>query len=95
MKIEYEQCGLHQWNASFNGQMIAQINVMKIATEEETKSLCHARDLTKPIPEPTEEEPTPSPNYVTGSPFNSVNQAKAAIEWYFRDLFDLRTEYAA
>lgn len=78
MKIEYEQFeGTPAWKALFNGQIIGRILVQQRVENGEVLPTVSATEATgpeiynKPIP---------------GSPFASVNQAKAAMEYHFRNL---------
>lgn len=86
MKIEYERGGPSQWSATLNGKVIGQIRVITYHREEESEYHFHVKDLTQPPPEVMEGEDEPEPVCIPGSPCASVNQAKAALEYHFRNL---------
>ena len=78
MKIEYEKHeGRQAWNVKLSNQpgKIGKISVLRVEQEGEETFRVSATDFTTP-------EPTPIP----GSPFETVNHAKAALEYHFRNL---------
>ena len=77
MKIEYERTVGQSFNVKLSNQpgKIGKISVLRVEEDGEETFRVSAFDHTTP-------EPTPIP----GSPFASVNQAKAALEYHFRNL---------
>ena len=90
MKIEYiqeqadpEQGIIFQLGAKYNGQLIGKLaGRQRLNDKLELQLEFYAYDRTNPLSDY-------AVNSIPGSPFASVNQAKAALEYYFRDLTEV------
>lgn len=87
-EIEYKkQEGASAWFVNFNGKLIG-----KIVVEKHTDSQYVSEGDCKVF---ASDHSIPKPQLIPGSPFKTMNHAKAALEYHFRALLDRRTEITA